>query len=82
MTNMIESYHIIESDEALQQFHAENSSIDWMAFDTEFVGERRYIPLLCLIQVATAHGNYIIDPLKIKDLSLFLDMIENQNIED
>lgn len=80
MTNMIESYHIIESDEALQQFHAENSSIDWMAFDTEFVGERRYIPLLCLIQVATALGNYIIDPLKIKDLSLFLSMIENPNI--
>lgn len=80
MTNMIESYHIIESDEVLQQFHAENASIDWMAFDTEFVGERRYIPLLCLIQVATALGNYIIDPLKIKDLSLFLAMIENPNI--
>ena len=77
---MIESYHMIETEETLIQFYSENTGIEWMAFDTEFVGERRFIPLLCLIQVATVHGNYIIDPIKIKDLSLFLEMIENEKI--
>ncbi|MBK8721221.1 MAG: ribonuclease D [Saprospiraceae bacterium] len=77
---MIESYHMIETEETLIQFYSENTGIEWMAFDTEFVGERRFIPLLCLIQVATVQGNYIIDPIKIKDLSLFLEMIENEKI--
>lgn len=77
---MIESYHMIETEETLIQFYSENTGIEWMAFDTEFVGERRFIPLLCLIQVATVHGNYIIDPIKIKDLFLFLEMIENEKI--
>ncbi len=77
---MIESYHMIETEAELLQFYSDNVGIDWMAFDTEFVGERRYVPLLCLIQVATVNGNYIIDPLKIKDLSPFLQMIEDASI--
>jgi ribonuclease D len=51
-----------------------------MGFDTEFVGEKRYYTLLCLIQIATANGFYLIDPLKIKDLSPLLKMIEDPKI--
>ena len=31
-------------------------------FDTEFVGAKRYLTQLCLIQVVTPAGNYLIDP--------------------
>lgn len=33
------------------------------AFDTEFIGESTYVPILCLIQVATAERVELIDPL-------------------
>lgn len=34
-----------------------------IGFDTEFVGESTYEPVLCLVQVSTADGIWIIDPL-------------------
>ncbi len=73
-------YSFISTSEALQQFAADNADIDWIAFDTEFIGERRYTPLLCLIQVKTAHGNYILDSLNIKDLQPFLDFIIDEKV--
>jgi len=71
---------LIEDAGALQQFIDENSKVDWMSFDTEFVGEKRYVTLICLIQVGTEHGFYLIDPLKVKDLSAFFRMLENPSI--
>ena len=48
-----------------------------MCFDTEFVGERRYETRLCLIQVASDHGFFLIDPFQLLDISPFLDLIED-----
>lgn len=73
-------YIYIDTEQALSDFLAENQHITWMAFDTEFVGEKRFYPLLCLIQVVTENGNYIIDPIKLKKLQPFLQLIENENI--
>jgi ribonuclease D len=42
-----------------------------IAFDTEFVGEATYEPQLCLLQVATGAGVWIVDPLSDIDLSDF-----------
>jgi len=71
---------LIEDAAALQQFLDENKSVSWMSFDTEFVGEKRYVTLICLIQVGTENGFYLIDPLKVKDLSGFFSMLENPSI--
>ena len=59
---------------------ADNQSIDWLAFDTEFITEKRFLPQLCLIQVATANGVYLIDSLKIEDLGGLMDMMKNPDI--
>lgn len=42
-----------------------------VGFDTEFVGESTYEPQLCLLQVATREGVWVIDPLASIDLSDF-----------
>lgn len=76
----LSDYLFIASDEVLQQFGEENQGIDWIAFDTEFIGERRYTPLLCLIQVKTVHGNYILDPIHLNDLSPFLQFITDEKV--
>ena len=73
-------YIYIDQDAQLQAFIQENKNITWMAFDTEFVGEKRYFPLLCLIQAVTEHGSYIIDPIKLKSVKPFLELIENEHI--
>lgn len=73
-------YIYIDQDTQLQAFIQENKNITWMAFDTEFVGEKRYFPLLCLIQAVTEHGSYIIDPIKLKSVKPFLELIENEDI--
>ena len=36
------SYQLIQTDQQLKAFYEENKDIDWLAFDTEFVGEKRY----------------------------------------
>lgn len=40
-----------------------------VGFDTEFVGEKTYEPQLCLLQVATEEGIWVIDPLSRIDLA-------------
>ena len=75
-----QEYLLIEDAAGLEAFVKENEGIDWMGFDTEFIGEKRFYTLLCLIQIATDNGNYLIDAIKIKDLSPFFAMITNPDI--
>src|SRR3954470_13253358 len=51
------------------------------AFDTEFVSEETFEPVLCLIQVATAERLAVIDPAAFHDLSWFWDVVLNPSIE-
>lgn len=73
-------YTLIEEFSALEEFKQANYGIEWMGFDTEFIGEKRFVTLICLIQVATENGFYLIDPIKIKDLSPLLDMLMDESI--
>ena len=73
-------YTLVEDEIGLEEFYKANHGIEWMGFDTEFIGEKRFVTLICLIQVATQHGYYLIDPLKIKDLSPLLNMLTDESI--
>ncbi|MEL6140836.1 MAG: hypothetical protein AAFU67_04380 [Bacteroidota bacterium] len=44
-------FTLVEDQAGLKQFAQELQDISWLAFDTEFIGEKRYYTLLCLIQV-------------------------------
>jgi ribonuclease D len=71
---------LIEDDSALKEFAALHQKVGYIGIDTEFVGEKRYKPLICLIQISSEFGNYIIDPLPLSDLSPFLHILENPEV--
>src|SRR5215469_15609333 len=51
------------------------------AFDTEFIGENTYHPVLCLVQVATTERVELIDPLAVKSLSPLWKLMADPSIE-
>lgn len=76
----MQAFEFITTKEGLEQFAQINANVEWMCFDSEFVGEKRFTTRLCLIQVATVHGFFLIDPFPLKTLGPFLKMIEDPNI--
>lgn len=70
----------IDTAKGLDLFYTQNKNITWLGFDTEFVGERTYFPVLCLIQVATENGNYLIDTLTVHAIDQFLSMLKDEGI--
>lgn len=68
-------FDLIESQNHFLDLCQQLSDSDWMGFDTEFVSEDCYRPDLCLIQVATQKNLAIIDPLGLKDLQPFWDLL-------
>jgi len=49
-------------------------------FDTEFIGENTYLPIVCLIQVSTATQVDLIDPIAVHDLSELMNLIADPDV--
>ncbi len=77
MTNI----HIVEDTDTLESACKRLSEDDCFAIDTEFMREKTYAPILCLIQVASRNFNCCIDPLSIDSLDPFLSLLETKNTE-
>lgn len=80
MSKWSEQYTFIETNAGMERFARENKKAKWLCFDTEFVGEKRFLTQLCLVQIVTEAGNYLIDPFKVDDLSSFLRLIEDPGV--
>jgi ribonuclease D len=52
-----------------------------VALDTEFVGEGTYEPVLCLVQVATSEGIWIVDPLAVSDVAPLFEVLTEPDRE-
>ncbi len=52
-----------------------------VAFDTEFIGENSYQPVLCLVQVATRERVELIDPLALQDLRPLWKLLADPAVE-
>lgn len=50
------------------------------AFDTEFVSEEMYAPVLCLVQVATRQRLSIVDPLAVSGLGPFWSLVADPSV--
>jgi len=77
MTNI----HIVEDIDALESACNRLSEDTCFAIDTEFMREKTYAPILCLIQVASRDFSCCIDPLSLDSLDPFLSLLETKNTE-
>lgn len=75
-----EDYVFIKEASQLEEICTRLSDQPWIGFDTEFIGEKRFFTLLCLIQINSPIGCFLVDPIKIKNLKPFLDLVENPAI--
>ncbi len=71
---------LVETASELELISAELKSVDWIGIDTEFLREKTYYPQLCLIQVHSEIGEWCIDPLIIKDVSSFGEILSSSDI--
>ncbi len=72
---------LIVSEDALHDLIAHLRASGRFAFDTEFVSESTFEPILCLIQVATRERMAVVDPLAFRDVDAFWDVVNDPAIE-
>jgi ribonuclease D len=72
---------IIDSPELLQKAVRQLSQASVIGFDTEFVGEHSFHPVLCLIQVSSFDQLLLIDPQACGDLSPFWELMTSGTVE-
>src|SRR3954468_5846961 len=51
-----------------------------VGFDTEFISEGRYEPALCLLQLSTAEGIWIVDPLAVTNLDALWEVMATREL--
>jgi len=69
------SWQLIDSQDSLIELSQRLQSVDWVAIDTEFMREKTYFPVLCLIQLATPDWAVCVDPLADISLEPLLDAL-------
>lgn len=67
--------HFLDRQDAFDKTMESIAGNAWIGFDTEFVGEKTYIPVLCLIQIVTEQDIYLVDALNLRNLQRFLDIL-------
>lgn len=76
-----EEHPLITTPEALGELVAHVRAAGRFAFDTEFVSEDTFEPVLCLIQVATAERIVAIDSLAVEDVAPFWEVVTDPAVE-
>ncbi|MEO1015616.1 MAG: ribonuclease D [Pseudomonadota bacterium] len=72
---------VVTTTEELSAFCDEIKTQEFVTVDTEFMREKTYWPILCLIQVAAPNAEAIIDPLPEEiDLAPLLDLLALQDV--
>ncbi|MBP6183447.1 MAG: ribonuclease D [Saprospiraceae bacterium] len=72
--------HFVDSDLALKGLWDVLDKAEWLGFDTEFIGENREIPLLCLLQVITEDAIWLVDTIHVPEWEQFGHYLTNPDI--
>jgi len=67
----------IDKPEQLPELCNKISEAPWIALDTEFLREKTYYPIFCLLQIATPEWVVCVDPIAISDLSELFEVINH-----
>jgi ribonuclease D len=75
--------HLVATADKLQEVCDHLRSAGTFAFDTEFIGENTYHPILCLVQVATRQRVELIDPLALDrdQMAPLWDLLADESLE-
>ena len=68
----------IDNQEGLAALAKEAMTSRYVAIDTEFLREKTYYPILCLVQLCTEGGTYVVDPFAVDDLGVLAPVFENE----
>jgi len=74
-------YEYITTSDQLKEYCRALASCKSIAFDTEFVSEHTYRPVLCLVQVSAANELAAIDAVEIGDLTPFWELVAAEGHE-
>ena len=74
------SVHFLEKQTDFDRVMQSIADAPWIGFDTEFVGEKTYIPVLCLLQVIAGDEIYLVDTLQIGNLDAFLHIVADPKV--
>jgi len=69
------SHKLITDAEMLKTWCEDHRDVEWIALDTEFISENYYEPLLCLVQVASPRGDFLLDPILLGDTTPFWELL-------
>ncbi len=72
--------HFLDQPAAYERAMDDLATTTWFGFDTEFVGEKTFVPVLCLVQVVVEQHIYLIDALRIPNLRRLAELLENEAI--
>lgn len=73
-------YQYIADDQQLAKFCSLAATMEYVAFDTEFVRTRTFFPQCGLIQIYDGNKVVLVDPLQINDWQPLVSLLENQNV--
>jgi ribonuclease D len=71
---------VIDTQEKLSAFLPVVNSAGWLAIDTEADSLHAYPEKVCLIQISTAAGDRLVDPLAAMDINPFLDALVGREL--
>ena len=71
----------VRTPEALADLCGQLKEAGRFALDTEFVGERTYLPRLCLVQVATSGFIGLVDTMAVEVLDPLWDLVADPDVE-
>lgn len=72
---------MIETTDALADVCARLAKVPFVTVDTEFIREKTYYPILCLIQIASKEEAHCIDPLADgMDLAPLFELMQNKKV--
>lgn len=80
MNSLVER-EIVRTDEGLAALCQELRAAQRFALDTEFLGERTYVPRLCLVQVATSTFIALVDTVAVRNLAPLWELIADPTVD-